>query len=119
LSISIFDTYRKYSPVAQWQTCLPAGRAGSCYSECMYFVYVIQSKLNGYLYKGISRNVQIRLKEHNQGKNQSTKNWRPWELIYSEFFYTRIEARKREKFFKTGEGREFLKQVLTSQDIPR
>ncbi len=34
----------------------------------------------------------------------------PWRLIYKEEFDCRIEARKREKYLKSGIGREFIKQ---------
>lgn len=78
----------------------------------MYFVYIIKSIVNQQLYKGITVNVERRLVEHNQGKNKSTEAKMPWELVYFESYNTRIEARKREKFFKSGEGRELLKQLI-------
>ncbi len=36
----------------------------------------------------------------------------PWELVYFEEFETSVEARKREQYFKTGIGREFIKIKL-------
>ncbi len=38
----------------------------------------------------------------------------PWELVYKEMYITRKEARQREKFLKSGKGRDFLKQILAS-----
>ncbi len=78
----------------------------------MFFVYVIKSKIDGRLYKGFTDNLDRRLKEHNFGKNKTTAPYRPWNLVYKEIFETRIEAREREKYFKSGAGREFLKQIL-------
>ena len=49
-----------------------------------------------------------RLQEHNTGLVVSTKNRRPLEFIYSEQFETKKEAADRERFFKTGKGREYL-----------
>ncbi len=55
-----------------------------------------------------------RIKEHNLGKTKSTKGYLPWVLVYQEVFNTRREARLREKFLKSGQGRDYLKKVLAS-----
>jgi putative endonuclease len=52
------------------------------------------------------------LKEHNSGKNPSTKGFAPYELKYTETFENLDEALKREKFLKTGVGREFLDGII-------
>ncbi len=36
---------------------------------------------------------------------------RPFELIYKEVYNTRLEAAKREKFLKSGKGREFVREI--------
>ena len=77
-----------------------------------YFVYVLKSKKDGRLYKGQTSNLNKRLKQHNSGENKSTKGFMPWELVYFEIFQTREEAVLREKYFKSGSGREFLKKKL-------
>ena len=77
-----------------------------------YFVYVLQSEVDGRLYKGQTFNIENRLKEHNSGKTKSTKGFTPWKLIYFEEFASREEAVFREKYFKTGSGREFLKKMI-------
>ena len=82
-----------------------------------YVVYVIQSQLDRRLYKGLTRDVSIRLKEHNSGKNFSTKPYTPWTLIYTKEFTDQTEARKWEKYLKSGSGREFLKRYLDEQSI--
>ncbi|WP_435049666.1 GIY-YIG nuclease family protein [Formosa sp. S-31] len=43
----------------------------------MYFVYVIRSSKDGRLYKGMTQDLVRRIKEHNQGKNRSTKGFMP------------------------------------------
>jgi len=63
-------------------------------------------------YVGLSDNVEKRLKGHNFGQTKSTKGYRPWKLIYSEFVGSREDARKREKYLKSGCGKEFLKSFL-------
>ena len=65
-----------------------------------YFVYVLQSKKDGRLYKGYTIDINVRLQEHNSGKTKSTKGYRSWELVYFENFETKEEALTREKYFK-------------------
>ena len=78
----------------------------------MYNVYILKSEIDGRLYKGITNDLRRRLKEHNSGKHKSTKGYKPWKLVYSEEVKDRMEAREREKYFKSGSGREFLKHTL-------
>ncbi len=59
----------------------------------------------------MSINPELRLKQHNQDKNPSTKPWRPWNIIYKKSFESRSEARKEEKRLKSGFGKEFLKSL--------
>jgi putative endonuclease len=78
----------------------------------MFFAYVIQSEIDGSLYKGHCEDLQKRLQQHNSGQTQSIKSKIPHVLIYSEEFLTR--AIKREKYFKTAAGRRFLKSKILS-----
>lgn len=78
----------------------------------MYNVYVLSSDNSRKSYVGCSGNIERRLSEHNAGKMAFTKRYMPWKLIYYEEYKTLIEARKREKFFKTGTGRRFLKKLF-------
>lgn len=75
----------------------------------MYYVYIIKSSLTGNNYVGITGDIERRLKEHNAGYNKSTRHGKPWRLIYQEEFATRVEARKREVYLKSGIGREYIK----------
>ena len=76
----------------------------------MYFTYILKSiKDEGY-YFGHCENLEIRLKVHNNGKVRSTKSRKPFVLHYFEKFETKSEAYRREMFFKSLEGRNWLKQ---------
>jgi putative endonuclease len=92
---------------------LPAGRQGDSLLRDlkMYFVYVLRSEKDGRFYTGITNNLKHRLVEHNRGKSStpSTKNQRPFILIYFEKVENRRVAREREKYLKSGSGREFIK----------
>lgn len=63
----------------------------------------------GVNYYGHIKNMASRLKRHNQGKVRSTKAYKPWKVIYTEEFETKSEAYKREMFFKSIDGYQFLK----------
>ena len=76
----------------------------------MYYTYVLKSvKFNRHYY-GHTHDLQARLKSHNQGKVRSTKAYRPWKIVYYETFPTKSEAFRREMFFKSVEGRIWLKE---------
>ena len=77
----------------------------------MFFVYAIQSEKDGRIYVGMCGDVAVRLKEHNAGKTKSTKGYMPWRLIYSIRLESRVEARKREIYLKSGVGKEYLKSM--------
>lgn len=80
----------------------------------MWYTYALKSLKDSHLYIGISENPERRLEDHNAGMTKSTKHRRPFKIIYKEKCINRIAARKREKYLKSGYGREFLKQYLPS-----
>jgi len=78
----------------------------------MIMVYAIRSSSRNYVYVGMTNDVERRLKEHNNGENRSTKAYKPFTLIYSEEFPDRASARIKERYLKSGTGKEFLKTLL-------
>jgi putative endonuclease len=72
----------------------------------MITVYVLQGKTKRYV--GITNNLARRLAEHKSGNTKSAQLIGPFKLLYTEKFPDHITARKREKFLKSGQGREFL-----------
>ncbi len=93
-------------------TCLPAGREQVAYNiKTMYCVYAIKSQKDGRIYVGMSSHFERRIIEHNTGYVFSTKNYRPWKSIYIEQAKNRTEARIKEKYLKSGCGKEFLKSI--------
>jgi len=78
----------------------------------MWTVYVLKSLKNGWLYIGMTDNLERRLREHNRGYNRSTKGKGPFLVSHSEPFHTRTDARQREKHLKTGAGREWLRREV-------
>ncbi len=77
-----------------------------------YFTYALYSERFNRLYIGQSDDIDRRLKQHNTGRVNSTKYYKPCRLIYSEKFESRNEAVRREKELKLKTGREFLKKFI-------
>jgi putative endonuclease len=77
----------------------------------MYYVYALKSLNRNYIYVGMTKDIERRIIEHNKGENRSTKAYKPFMLIYTEQYPIREEARKREKYLKSGIGKEFLKTI--------
>ncbi|MDB2462642.1 GIY-YIG nuclease family protein [Algibacter sp.] len=75
----------------------------------IYYVYVIRSEKDNRLYKGLTDDLQKKIAQHNMGENKETKGYRPWVLIYSKVFISRVEAKDFEKHVKSEEGVDFLK----------
>jgi len=62
-----------------------------------------------------SKSPSSRLQEHNQGSNKFTKNHLPYKLLYYEQGYCKTCALKREKFLKSGQGRQIIDAILQFQ----
>ena len=76
-------------------------------------VYILKSLLSDKHYVGYTQNLISRFKSHNElGKKGFTTRHRPWRVIYVEFYTTKKQAMNREKFFKSGEGRAWMKNNI-------
>ena len=84
----------------------------------MFFVYVLRSRMTGSLYTGATSNLEARLAQHNSDQSISTKHRGPWDLMDHEEFATVGEAMRRERYFKTGKGRDELKRILADGSRP-
>jgi len=88
---------------------LPAGRQAQ--NLIMYYTYAIKSEIRNYIYVGITNNPNRRINEHCRGYEKTTKPYRPFKTMLIEKYSNRIEARNREKFLKSGFGKEYLKNI--------
>lgn len=80
--------------------------------EYMYYVYILEDISTGSRYTGHTNNLERRLHEHTSKQSSFTSVRGPYRLLYTENFATRAEAMKREKYLKTGKGREELKKLF-------
>lgn len=77
-----------------------------------FYTYVLKSEKDGKLYVGWTDDIHNRINQHNKGRVEATKARRPLTLVYVEACLSKEKAIKREKYFKTGFGRRFLKERL-------
>jgi len=77
----------------------------------MFIVYIIENG-QGKLYIGQTGDLEKRILDHNELGKGYTSKFRPWKLIHSEHFNSRAEAMQREKYLKTGAGRDWIKNNI-------
>lgn len=77
-----------------------------------YYVYYLNNS-EGIPYVGCTSDLKDRLKRHNKGYVDATRDRRPWSLIAFFGFNNEKAAFNFEKFLKTGSGREFIKRRIT------
>ena len=80
--------------------------------EIMHYVYVLVSLKDRHFYIGYTEDLRRRIFQHGRGDGFSTKNKRPFKLIYYEACLSREDARAREKYLKSGMGHRYLKNRL-------
>ncbi len=73
-----------------------------------YYVYILESKKDHMHYTGYTNNLKRRLIEHMSGKSFATKCRAPFQLIYFEGCLNQEDAKRRELYLKTHQGRKFL-----------
>ncbi|MEK7123541.1 MAG: GIY-YIG nuclease family protein [Patescibacteria group bacterium] len=77
----------------------------------MFYVYAIKSIKRNYIYVGLTNNLARRFAEHNNKKERTTRVFAPFRILLAKRFTTRIKARQKEKYFKSGVGKEYLKTL--------
>jgi putative endonuclease len=68
--------------------------------------------VDGRIYVGSTGDLKRRFDEHRNGQVESTKHRQPIKLVYYEACVSKKKAEERERYFKTGFGRKFLKTRL-------
>ena len=86
--------------------------------KSVFYVYILLLA-NKQLYTGFTTDLQRRLAEHKNGAVEFTRHRLPAELIHHEVYILESDARRRERFLKTTEGKRLLKQQLRDILIQR
>lgn len=86
-----------------------------------WYVYILSCAKNQSLYVGVTGNLKKRFKNHVEGRTRTTRVFGPVKLIYYEAYLNKSDAYIREKFLKSGRGREVMKKQLcyTLQNIKK
>ncbi len=80
----------------------------------MYYTYILQSTVDGNFYAGCTKDLKLRFDQHAKGQVESTRDRRPLMLVYYEACLDKNDAFKREKYFKTYNGKRFLHKRIKS-----
>lgn len=82
-----------------------------CYNRNMFYVYILKMSNKQY-YIGFSEDLRTRIIDHNEGKCETTKKYRPVEMIWYSGFKDKKKALDFEKYLKSGSGTEFRHRHL-------
>lgn len=85
-------------------------------SSVFFYTYVLESIKDHKRYIGYTNNLKKRLEEHNTKKTFSTKPRTPLKLVYYEACLNKEDAKRREDYLKTTQGRRFLGLRLTNHN---
>ena len=72
--------------------------------------YVLLGSDELYMYKGSARDLHQRVTDHFLGRVARTRNRRPLRLIHIDYTTDYTEARRRENWLKSGQGRRWLRE---------
>jgi len=78
----------------------------------MFYIYILLLK-NNKLYTGFTADLKKRYSQHQSGGVEYTKILRPVKLVHYESYLLEADARRREKFLKTSDGKLFLRRQLS------
>lgn len=81
-------------------------------SKLQHCVYVLLSQKDQKFYVGYTSDLKQRLTNHFNGESSSTAPRRPFNLIFCEYFLSKSDALRREKYLKTSAGKKGLKLII-------
>jgi putative endonuclease len=81
-----------------------------------YFVYIIESEMDGTYYKGFTEDPTVRLMRHNNGESTYTRMKRPWKFVYLEKLQSKTEALRREKALKKYSHAQILQLIGSAKN---
>lgn len=82
-----------------------------CYNLLVYYAYILQLRDKSY-YHGSAKDLKERIKDHGNGNVESTKNLRPFKLVFYAAFISKQKAMQFEKYLKTYSGFAFRNKRL-------
>jgi len=77
----------------------------------MHYAYILQLRDKSF-YHGSAKDLRERIKDHQGGIVESTKNLRPFKLVFYAAFTSKQKALQFEKYLKTTSGWAFRNKRL-------
>lgn len=77
-------------------------------SDVFFYTYILESLKDNKRHIGYTDNLKRRIEEHKKGRSLSTKSRLPIRLIYFEGCLNEDDAKRRERYLKTTQGRRFI-----------
>ena len=81
----------------------------------LYTVYILFSPSHDKIYIGYTSNLLVRFKSHNEFGKDWTAKFRPWVVIFCEYYENKKETMHREKQLKGGQGRSWIRKKIQSE----
>jgi len=78
----------------------------------MYYFYALQFVKNKKLYSGFTNDLKKRIRDHKSKQSNFTSRNGEFRLIFYEAYLNKKDAKEAEKYFKSGHGREVLREKL-------
>lgn len=78
----------------------------------MFYIYILYSEKFDPYYIGQTNDLDKRVERHNKGYVKSTKAYKPWNLVYSEVFETRLESVQREITLKKLKSKQAIQELV-------
>ncbi|UEG50144.1 GIY-YIG nuclease family protein [Ferruginibacter lapsinanis] len=79
-----------------------------------FYIYILYSVTSDKYYVGSTGDLEVRLDQHNNGRNKSTKHGVPWIIKYTETFVLQVDAIKRENEIKKKKSRKYIEWLIGS-----
>ncbi|WP_161890244.1 GIY-YIG nuclease family protein [Pontibacter russatus] len=79
-----------------------------------FYTYILYSEKLDRYYIGSCQDMEVRLEQHNAGRNKSTKAGVPWVLKHTETFEARSTATQRETQIKNKKSRKYIEWLINS-----
>jgi putative endonuclease len=81
----------------------------------IYYLYILKSIASGKDYTGISENPERRLEYHNSIGKGFTARYRPWEIVFSKKYSTKIKALEIERKIKSCKSRKMIEKIILGE----
>jgi putative endonuclease len=79
----------------------------------LVYTYALLNDRDQHLYKGSTRDLRVRMRQHAESAVPSTANRRPLRLVYYEACLDAADAFRRERYLKSGKSKRYLRKRLT------